>query len=83
MYQVNIFNKKTDWFSITYKNLNTTGKTIYSYKGNNINTRCCTLRRAKNTPTRSFVSNLYISQHSLPENGSQTNLKHRALHKTI
>ena len=39
--------------------------------------RCCTLRRAKNTPTRSFVSNLYISQHSLPENGSQTNLKHR------
>jgi hypothetical protein len=22
-------------------------------------TRCCTLRRAKNTPTRSFVSNLY------------------------
>jgi len=25
-------------------------------------TRCCTLRRAKNTPTRSFVSNLYISQ---------------------
>ena len=34
------------------------------------------LRRAKNTPTRSFVSNLYISQHSLPENGSQTNLKH-------
>ena len=35
-------------------------------------TRCCTLRRAKNTPTRSFVSNLYISQHSLPENGSQT-----------
>jgi hypothetical protein len=32
-------------------------------------TRCCTLRRAKNTPTRSFVSNLYISQHLLPENG--------------
>ena len=32
------------------------------------------LCRAKNTPTRSFVSNLYISQHSLPENGSQTNL---------
>jgi hypothetical protein len=26
------------------------------------------LGRAKNTPTRSFVSNLYISQHSLPEN---------------
>ena len=26
------------------------------------------LRRAKNTPTHSFVSNLYISQHSLPEN---------------
>ena len=24
-------------------------------------TRCCTLRRAKNTPTHSFVSNLYIS----------------------
>jgi hypothetical protein len=45
-------------------------------------TRCCTLRRAKNTPTRSFVSNLYISQHSLPENGSQANLKHRALHKS-
>jgi hypothetical protein len=42
-------------------------------------TRCCMLRHAKNTPTRSFVSNLYISQHSLPENGSQTNLKHRAL----
>ena len=42
-------------------------------------TRCCTLHHAKNTPTRSFVSNLYISQHSLPENGSQTNLKHRAL----
>ena len=83
MYQVNIFNKKTDWFSITYKNLNTRGKTIYSYKGNNINTRCCTLRRAKNTPTRSFVSNLYISQHALPENGSQTNLKHRALHKSL
>jgi hypothetical protein len=34
-------------------------------------------------PTRSFVSNLYISQHSLPENGSQTNLKHRALHKSL
>ena len=31
-------------------------------------TRCCTLRHAKNTPTRSFVSNLYISQHSIPEN---------------
>jgi hypothetical protein len=46
-------------------------------------TRCCTLRRAKNTPTRSFVSNLYIFQHSLPENGSQTNLKHRALHKSL
>jgi hypothetical protein len=29
------------------------------------------------------VSNLYISQHSLPENGSQTNLKHRALHKSL
>ena len=41
------------------------------------------LRRAKNTPTRSFVSNLYISQHSLPENGSQTNLKNRALHKSL
>ena len=26
MYQVNIFNKKTDWFSITYKNLNTREK---------------------------------------------------------
>jgi hypothetical protein len=34
-------------------------------------------------PTRSFVSNLYISQHSLPENGSQTNMKHRALHKSL
>ena len=34
-------------------------------------------------PTRSFVSNLYIYQHSLPENGSQTNLKHRALHKSL
>ena len=34
-------------------------------------------------PTRSFVSNLYISQHSLPENGSQTNLNHRALHKSL
>jgi hypothetical protein len=32
------------------------------------------LRRAKNTLTRSFVSNLYISQHSVPENGSQTNI---------
>jgi hypothetical protein len=31
-------------------------------------TRCCTLCHAKNTPTRSFVSNVYISQHSLPEN---------------
>jgi hypothetical protein len=31
-------------------------------------TRCCTLRHAKNTPTRSFVSHLYISQHSIPEN---------------
>ena len=41
------------------------------------------LRHAKNTPTRSFVSNLYISQHSLPENGSQTNLKNRALHKSL
>jgi hypothetical protein len=30
------------------------------------------LRRAKNTPTRSFVSNLYISQHSLPENAVKT-----------
>jgi hypothetical protein len=30
-----------------------------------------------------IVSNLYISQHSLPENGSQTNLKHRALHKSL
>ena len=35
-------------------------------------TRCCTLRRAKNTPTRSFVSNLYISQYSLPENAVKT-----------
>ena len=35
-------------------------------------TRFCTLRRAKNTPTRSFVSNLYISQHSLPENAVKT-----------
>jgi hypothetical protein len=35
-------------------------------------TRCCMLRRAKNTPTRSFVSNLYISQHSLPENAVKT-----------
>jgi hypothetical protein len=26
------------------------------------------LHRAKNTPTHSFVSNLYISQYSLPEN---------------
>ena len=37
-----------------------------------IGTRCCTLRRAKNTPTRSCVSNLYISQHSLPENAVET-----------
>ena len=35
-------------------------------------TRCCTLRHAKNTPTHSLVSNLYISQHSLPENLSRT-----------
>jgi hypothetical protein len=35
-------------------------------------TRCCMLCRAKNTPTRSFVSNLYISQHSLPENAVKT-----------
>ena len=35
-------------------------------------TRCCTLCRAKNTPTRSFVSNVYISQHSLPENAVKT-----------
>ena len=48
-----------------------------------LKTRCCTLRRAKNIPTRSFVSNLYISQHALPENGSQTNLEHRALHKSL
>ena len=51
--------------------------------GSKNSTRCCMLRRAKNTPTRSYVSNLYISQHSLPENGSQTNLKHRALHKSL
>jgi transposase len=57
-------------------------KTIQHYLHKN-KTRCCTLRRAKNTPTSSFVSNLYISQHSLPENGSQTNLKHRALHKSL
>jgi hypothetical protein len=30
------------------------------------------LRHAKNTPTRSFVSNSYISQHSLPENAVKT-----------
>ena len=30
------------------------------------------IRRAKNTPTRSFVSNLYLSQYSLPENAVKT-----------
>ena len=30
------------------------------------------LRRAKNTPPRSFVSNLYMSQHSLAENAVKT-----------
>jgi hypothetical protein len=33
-------------------------------------TRCCTLRRAKNTPTRSFVSNLYISE-GVPDNSDR------------
>jgi hypothetical protein len=31
---------------------------IYGAKCRSFKTRCCTLRRAKNTPTRSFVSNL-------------------------
>ena len=36
-------------------------------------TRCCTLRRAKNTPTRSFVSNLYISE-GVPGNSARGQL---------
>ena len=36
-------------------------------------TRCCMLRHAKNTPTRSFVSNLYISE-GVPDNSARGQL---------
>ena len=34
-------------------------------------TRCCMLRRVKNTPTHSFVSNLYANMKNSKSHGQQ------------
>jgi hypothetical protein len=48
--------------------------------GVTLGTKCCTLRRAKNTPIRSFVSNLYISQHSVTKVCITVNTKNSKSH---